>query len=165
MRTHGLFPIFLPLLLTMIPPVSAQRGGRGGQAGGEALRFRFVGPAVGNRVAAVASPVGDPSTYYAGAASGGIFKSVDGGHAWTPIFDDARSHFSVEESFVAGPRLVQRWRFDWGDGHVRGIEAKLREIEQQDAATTALAAHLRTLILNFDLKRYMSVLEELRQKG
>jgi CheY-like chemotaxis protein len=50
-------------------------------------------------------------------------------------------------------------------GHVRGIEAKLREIEQQDAATSALAARLRTLISNFDLKRYMSVLEELRQKG
>ena len=42
--------------------------------------------------------------------------------AWKPIFDDARSHFTVEESFVAGPRLVQRWRFDWGDGHVRGID-------------------------------------------
>jgi len=50
-------------------------------------------------------------------------------------------------------------------GHVRGIEAKLREIEQQDAATSALAARLRTLISNFDLKRYMSVLEQLRQKG
>jgi signal transduction histidine kinase/CheY-like chemotaxis protein len=50
-------------------------------------------------------------------------------------------------------------------GHVRGIEAKLREIEQQDAATSVLAARLRTLISNFDLKRYMSVLEELRQKG
>ena len=36
-------------------------------------------------------------------------------------------------------------------GHVRGIEAKLREIEQQDAATSALAAHLRTLVSNFDL--------------
>jgi LSD1 subclass zinc finger protein len=50
-------------------------------------------------------------------------------------------------------------------GHVRGIEAKLREIEEQDAATSALAAHLRTLISNFDLKRYMSVLEELLEKG
>ncbi len=50
-------------------------------------------------------------------------------------------------------------------GHVRGIEAKLREIEQQDAATAALAERLRTLISNFDLKRYMSVLEELRPKG
>jgi ketosteroid isomerase-like protein len=42
--------------------------------------------------------------------------------AWKPIFDDERSHFTVEESFVAGDRLVQRWRFDWGDGHVRGVD-------------------------------------------
>jgi hypothetical protein len=28
----------------------------------------------------------------------------------------------VEESVVAGDRVVQRWRFDWGDGHVRGID-------------------------------------------
>ena len=31
---------------------------------------------------------GDPNTYYAGAASGGIFKTTDGGTHWTPIFDD-----------------------------------------------------------------------------
>jgi ketosteroid isomerase-like protein len=42
--------------------------------------------------------------------------------AWKPIFDDERSHFTVEESVVAGDRVVQRWRFDWGDGHVRGID-------------------------------------------
>src|SRR5258707_13011781 len=66
----------------------AQRGGRGGQPDdGEALRFRFVGPIVGNRVSAIAAIPGDPSTYYAGAASGGIFKSTDGGIGWTPIFD------------------------------------------------------------------------------
>jgi hypothetical protein len=42
--------------------------------------------------------------------------------AWKPIFDDLTSHFSVEDSFSAGPRVVQRWRYDWGDGHVRGID-------------------------------------------
>jgi hypothetical protein len=42
--------------------------------------------------------------------------------AWKPIFDDERSLFTVEDSFVAGTHLVQRWRFDWGDGHVRGID-------------------------------------------
>lgn len=42
--------------------------------------------------------------------------------AWRPIFDDVRSHFDVESSFVAGDRLVQLWRFSWGDGHVRGID-------------------------------------------
>ncbi len=51
------------------------------------FRFRFVGPRVGNRVAAVAGVPGDPSTYYAGAASGGVWKSTDGGNRWAPVFD------------------------------------------------------------------------------
>jgi photosystem II stability/assembly factor-like uncharacterized protein len=51
------------------------------------LKFRFVGPKVGNRIASVAGIPGDPSVYYAGAASGGVWKSVDGGNRWTPIFD------------------------------------------------------------------------------
>jgi uncharacterized protein (TIGR02246 family) len=42
--------------------------------------------------------------------------------AWQPIFEDARSRFDVEDAFVTGDRLVQLWRFDWGDGHVRGID-------------------------------------------
>ena len=51
------------------------------------FRFRFVGPKVGNRIAAVAGVPGDPSVYYAGAASGGVWKSVDGGNRWAPVFD------------------------------------------------------------------------------
>lgn len=50
------------------------------------LRFRYIGPE-GNRISSVSGVVGDPNVYYAGAASGGIFKSVDGGVHWTPIFD------------------------------------------------------------------------------
>src|SRR2546422_6077892 len=64
----------------------AQRppGARGDE---ETFRFRFVGPRAGNRVAAAAGVPGDPSTYYAGAASGGVWKSTDGGNGWEPIFD------------------------------------------------------------------------------
>ena len=51
------------------------------------FKFRFVGPKVGNRIAAVAGVAGDPSVYYAGAASGGVWKSSDGGNRWTPVFD------------------------------------------------------------------------------
>ena len=51
------------------------------------FKFRFVGPRVGNRIAAAAGVPGDPSVYYAGAASGGVWKSVDGGNRWEPLFD------------------------------------------------------------------------------
>ncbi len=51
------------------------------------LRWRYIGP-VGNRVTSVVGVPGDPNTYYAGAASGGIWKTTDGGTYWEPIFDD-----------------------------------------------------------------------------
>jgi len=50
------------------------------------LKYRYIGP-VGNRFSAVAGVPGDPNTYYAGAASGGIWKTTDGGIHWEPIFD------------------------------------------------------------------------------
>ena len=55
------------------------------------LRYRHIGP-VGNRIASVAGIPGDPLTYYAGAATGGIWKSVDGGEYWEPVFDGYPDH-------------------------------------------------------------------------
>jgi len=52
----------------------------------EQLQFRYIGP-VGNRATAVAGVPGSPYLYYVGAASGGIFKTTDGGIHWDPIFD------------------------------------------------------------------------------
>jgi len=50
------------------------------------LEYRHIGP-VGNRVSAVVGVPGDPNTYYFGSASGGVFKSSDGGVHWDPVFD------------------------------------------------------------------------------
>jgi photosystem II stability/assembly factor-like uncharacterized protein len=50
------------------------------------LEFRFIGPP-GNRVSAVVGEPGNPNVYYAGAASGGVWKSSDGGFNWHPVFD------------------------------------------------------------------------------
>lgn len=68
----------------MVAPLQAQRRFRGDA---DEYGFRFVGPAVGNRVAAVAGVPSDPNVWYAGASSGGVWKSVDGGNRWMPIFD------------------------------------------------------------------------------
>ncbi|MDE3156529.1 MAG: sialidase, partial [Acidobacteriota bacterium] len=53
-----------------------------------ALHFRFVGPQ-GNRDISVASVPGDPLVIYYGAASGGIWKSTNGGVSFRPVFDHA----------------------------------------------------------------------------
>ena len=54
------------------------------------LRWRHIGP-VGNRVTSAVGIPGDPNTYYVGAASGGIWKTVDAGLTWDPVFDGQSS--------------------------------------------------------------------------
>lgn len=86
-RVALLASIAVVLLLSSASFLFAQRM-RGGNSSGPfgQLRFRYIGP-VGNRAIAVASVPGDPNIYYVGAASGGIFKTTDGGIHWEPIFD------------------------------------------------------------------------------
>ncbi|SMD41875.1 Uncharacterized protein SAMN00777080_0409 [Aquiflexum balticum DSM 16537] len=51
------------------------------------LDFRFIGPD-GNRTIAVRGEPGNPLVMYVGMASGGLFKTEDGGTTWNSIFDD-----------------------------------------------------------------------------
>ncbi len=56
------------------------------QSNTDALRWRYIGP-VGNRVTSIVGVPGQPYIYYTGSASGGIFKTTDGGIHWDAIFD------------------------------------------------------------------------------
>jgi ketosteroid isomerase-like protein len=42
--------------------------------------------------------------------------------AWAPIFEDTASRFEPEETFAAGDRVIQLWRYTWSGGHVRGVD-------------------------------------------
>ena len=53
------------------------------------LKFRSIGPAtMGGRVDDLAIVENDPRVIFVGAAAGGIFKTINGGLTWTPVFDD-----------------------------------------------------------------------------
>jgi photosystem II stability/assembly factor-like uncharacterized protein len=51
------------------------------------LKWRLIGPFRGGRVVAVAGVPGDSTTFYFGSVNGGIWKTIDAGVVWTPIFD------------------------------------------------------------------------------
>ena len=87
LRTVVSLALVLAFALVALPVGQAQQPAAGAADQVGALRWRYIGP-VGNRVSAVAGVPGDPNTYYVGAASGGIWKSTDGGLYWDPIFDD-----------------------------------------------------------------------------
>ena len=51
------------------------------------LKYRLVGPSRGGRVTTVAGVPSQPRTFYMGVASGGVFRTTDGGANWVPITD------------------------------------------------------------------------------
>jgi len=81
--------LLLPALLHLSPflyasNVVAQQVDTTAFAG---LRFREIGPE-GNRAIAVVGVPGNPMVALVGAASGGVWKTEDGGVNWRPTFDD-----------------------------------------------------------------------------
>src|SRR5438876_7174044 len=52
------------------------------------MQWRQVGPFRGGRALTIEGvPGGEPDTYYFGAVAGGVWKTIDGGANWTPLFD------------------------------------------------------------------------------
>ena len=79
-------------LLAALPPGSSAAQGAPMMASADTavlrgMRYRLVGPSRGGRVTAVAGVTSQPRTFYMGVASGGVFRTTDGGESWVPITD------------------------------------------------------------------------------
>ncbi len=95
----------------------------------EPLAPRCIGPAnMGGRIVDVAVVEKDPQVMYVATASGGLWKTVDNGDSWTPIFDH-QATISLGDVTVApsNPDIVwvgtgegnARNSVSWGDGVYR----------------------------------------------
>ena len=73
-------------------PIPAQSGAQPAQAGHpifDAIRFREIGPtAQGGRYVEFAVVESNPRVFYAATATGGLWKTVNNGISFTPVFDN-----------------------------------------------------------------------------
>jgi photosystem II stability/assembly factor-like uncharacterized protein len=109
MRAAIAAPVLACVLVTSEVTVAQQGGGAAAPAPGQAapaiqrpkpvmlasvdpallsgLNYRLVRPSRGGRVTTVTGVPSQPKTFYMGVASGGVFRTTDGGTTWTPITD------------------------------------------------------------------------------
>jgi photosystem II stability/assembly factor-like uncharacterized protein len=72
------------------------------------MEARSIGPAgMSGRVTAVEGVESDPTVLYVGGAAGGIWKTVNGGTTWTPVFDGQPAlSIGALAVFQANPAIV-----------------------------------------------------------
>ena len=103
-RWHPLQICTLAIATILAVPLGGQSPGAIDRAWLSSVKFREVGPtSTGGRIDdfAVARAPGQPDAIYVATASGGVFKSVNGGVSWTPVFDSVDAMMSIGAIAVA----------------------------------------------------------------
>ncbi|MFN0212753.1 MAG: WD40/YVTN/BNR-like repeat-containing protein [Saprospiraceae bacterium] len=85
------------------------------------IHVRNIGPgAMSGRITAIAVDPNQPEVIYAGAASGGVWRSKSGGTAWEPIFDKAPTQ--GVGSIAISPRNPDEIWVGTGEGNPRNSQ-------------------------------------------
>jgi len=95
------------------------------------LRWRLLGPFRGGWATAVAGVPGEPATFLFGGADGGVWKTIDAGVTWRPIFERGRASsigaLSIAPSdpkviWIGTGQVHQRWDVVSGEGLYRSTD-------------------------------------------
>jgi photosystem II stability/assembly factor-like uncharacterized protein len=95
------------------------------------MKWRQIGPFRGGRVLAVTGVPGNPNLFYLGAVSGGVWKTVNGGVTWEPLFDkepiSSIGALAVAESdpnviYVGTGEACIRNDISYGDGVYKSVD-------------------------------------------
>lgn len=96
------------------------------------LSWRAIGPAImGGRIDDFAVVLSHPDTVYAGTASGGIWKTVNAGTTWEPIFDNEAvstiGDIAIAPSdpsilYVGTGESNNRQSSSWGNGIYKSLD-------------------------------------------
>src|SRR6476660_7482851 len=131
---------FLPVLALLLVVCSAGVGVAQNQSENKLdetflknLQFRAIGPAImGGRIDDIAVVENNPSTYYVGTATGGVWKTTNNGTTFDPIFDEQGST-SIGDIAIApsDPGIIwvgtgeanNRQSSSWGDGIYKSLDA------------------------------------------
>ena len=118
------------LLLTIVTASAAQRPQ---PTWPDSTSWRHLGPAAfGGRIDDIEAVADDPRIIFVGAASGGVFRSVNNGVTWEPVLDRYANTLSVGDIAIApSDRNVvwvgmgepnSRQSSTWGDGVYRSLD-------------------------------------------
>ncbi|MEO7368164.1 MAG: hypothetical protein ABIZ36_09415, partial [Gemmatimonadaceae bacterium] len=96
------------------------------------LRWRMLGPFRGGRVAAATGVVGRPAEFYFGSVNGGVWKSIDEGRVWLPVFDSqtvasigaiAVAPSAPDTVYVGSGESTLRDSVGFGNGIYKSVDA------------------------------------------
>jgi len=99
----------------------------------ENISWRQIGPACfGGRIDDIEAVAGNPKIIFLATASGGIFKTVNNGVTWKPVFDEEGTSLSIGDIAIApsDPAVVWagtgepngRQSSSWGDGVYKSLD-------------------------------------------
>jgi photosystem II stability/assembly factor-like uncharacterized protein len=108
------------------------------------MRWRLIGPFRGGRALGVGGVPGKPNEYYFGAVGGGVWKTVNAGQTWEPIFDSqpiasigalAIAPSQPQTIYVGSGEADMRSDISFGDGIYKSIDggATWRNIGLRDS--------------------------------